>query len=205
MTESMVIEAGRFGIWDSVINGLTSSIVITFLLLLSAVLLALYIYNYFKSKRRTTISAVLPAVAISLFFHTFILWGTERTAESKMFNPLGGGFVLERWENEYVFPFLEQMEEKEIEVEAVKRIDVSKKTYYSKNQPEDLIPVSLIYRGNNDKGINWEGEALIYYDLKKEDTPYMKYKELKNDLGHGYEKGIINVELHLPKGYYFNQ
>lgn len=118
------------------------------------------------------------------------------------------GKVYDRWLTDTVYPYVDALPVTKVKVEAVKRIDESKTPYLGVLNGKEVIPVSVLYASEEGNAKTIEANALILFD-EDGGQPYMEYKRLSKPLservGNEIPKGITNLTLHLPKGYYFNQ
>lgn len=116
---------------------------------------------------------------------------------------------IDDWKINYAYTFIEKSKEYKEEIEYVTFqepnysslfIKDSKKNAnnsYTKKYTEDKkIKLTLALKKNGVLEEN-EGEFIVKYDLKENETPYITYNYLKSDLSSEVPKGKYNVIIHL--------
>ena len=115
------------------------------------------------------------------------------------------------WVNEDVSNYINHLPEHKADIQAASRISSTEKSfkldsdYFGSVDANLLVQSSIAYADENDFGRELKTNALVKFDLKENEKPYMTYKQLEHDLGHDITPGMYNVTLHLPLGFYFNQ
>jgi hypothetical protein len=107
--------------------------------------------------------------------------------------------IMNEWVKGSVEPYMEGLEVKQLPVEEVDRASSYgiSTDYIGKVEKGELINVAIRYTKEEQFAYEFTTRALIQYDLKAGQTPYITYKEIPSNLGHGLEKGKYNVTIHL--------
>lgn len=105
-----------------------------------------------------------------------------------------------------VLKYLEnEVEETKIYVEAVVRFGETVNTNFYSSETHPYKNISLIYADEENRGIEYNGPAQIFFSLEKGEKPFMTFHELESELPYGLVVGKYHVEVHLPKDTYSNQ
>ncbi|MCK6207134.1 hypothetical protein KZX50_16980 [Bacillus infantis] len=70
---------------------------------------------------------------------------------------------------------------------------------YSNYDDEFLTLVEYSLDDDNDGDKPKEGWFEVVRDLESDEEPYVEYQELKESLGHGVNKGMYNMVIHVPE------
>lgn len=214
MNISDVIQAGDFTIVERYLNILESGDLVLFkIVLILYVSFLVYILfmnigmlirvKYILRKEFSNYIRLKPEKTIDLLFPTlvFCFWVYSI---SFLFVIDQDGRTTQNWVRNHVSPYVESLPVETVKLEAVDRVEHAPTYITNKNEAKDYVPVSVIYANEEGEGVTLKTKTLIMYDAEDE-SPYMEYKGVEKDLGHGYDKGFYNTVIHLPLGYYFNQ
>lgn len=118
-------------------------------------------------------------------------------------------------EDEKIKPYINSLETKKTEVENLKLSSKVKETklLYTKEKQKDKIPVSITLKNDNLKSLS--GNYQISKTLNPGEQPYVEYQELKKPIRYftfishkqlnnqfsGFDKGLYNVNVFVPKDY----
>lgn len=120
--------------------------------------------------------------------------------------------IEEKWELEYVKPYIENLPVTKKELIYVK-VDPEYKVENPYSNQKDgrghidskLKTVYLIGYLNEEKEIVTETvEVKVKMSLAATDKPYIQYQILKKDFNQQYEKGKYNMQIYLPENYTFD-
>lgn len=117
---------------------------------------------------------------------------------------------VDKWKTKVVTPFVESLPVEKREVVYIKMESkqtsqnekIDKITYTS---PSNTTLVTISYKELNKEIKSITSEVNLVLDLEDKDKPYVKYRQVKKDLGHGMDAGIYNMEVHLPENYKFTE
>ncbi|MFF2532333.1 hypothetical protein ACFVS2_25825 [Brevibacillus sp. NPDC058079] len=116
---------------------------------------------------------------------------------------------VEKWKNEIANPYIESLtsEKKEIvfiKIEAELGARASSYRYTSKTESVERTPVTVSFKDGNNVVTRTEWYETTM-ELADDEVPYLEYKNLTVNLGHGIIPGIYNAKIHLPKSYRFTE
>lgn len=199
LTLEMVLEASRFSLWKTLMDGYTIAFPGT---LLSSLSIAFVFFVFFDG-----IVNPKPKIIAASLLVGFLLNSAALYAISASGVPGSHSFA---WADEYAIPYIKDLPRKKVIIEAADRSkdNTDGERGYHWNRYFDtkgLQNVSVIYAGKNKVAKTAEAPMKIIYDVKGKEKPYMTFQEIEINLGHGLDKGKYFYELHLPSGYYFNQ
>jgi|GEM_PF-5536384 len=110
---------------------------------------------------------------------------------------------IEEWKQQYAIPYIQSLAPEKREIVYVKidtEIDTRKPLYTYPN-PIFLTPLTVSFKANGiETYTNWY-EARM--ELTNEEKPYIEFKRVTSDLGHGVTAGLYDVKVYLPESYKF--
>lgn len=218
MTIDEVIEKGKFNIFESFRYTLSNDLVFLFYLFIVFFVIAIVIsfivlldeknsHNFnFKKYAKTSL-------VLSLFFPTFI------TTFVLFIFVMSEYDLVAEWKENTVSSYIDSLPEKRVDIEAFDRINEksSRRFYTKENLENEIFVVDVLFANEKNVGSSYKGEAMIVFDLKEGETPYMTYKYVEKDLRkeridteesnfkRGVYKGFYNPIIHTPKNQFFNQ
>jgi hypothetical protein len=210
MNLETVLKAGDFSFYQKMVSVFQSGFGVKFFCFLSAiwitivgVLIYMFIIDQIFRVEETKYEKTIPGVFIVLFlivgFPSGILlcYNVSAKYDSK---------PVYLWESEYVIPYLNTLPEKTYVIEDVQKDNEETKSFIKNIDDErTTIPYTIVYKDEKGFARTLRSEAILQFDLKKGEQPYMTVKELPVDLGHGIEKGLINPVIHISKKEDLNQ
>jgi hypothetical protein len=114
---------------------------------------------------------------------------------------------INKWKEEVAYPYINSLpiEEKEIvfiKIDPELSHDVERSLFYTYSTPVQLTPLVITYIDDGGAATitRWTETKMKLTDKEK---PYIKFQELKKDLGNGVDKGLYNVRVYLPRNYKF--
>lgn len=113
---------------------------------------------------------------------------------------------FEKWEKEYVAPFIDELPLQKSEVVFIKiEADLElPENVYASNEDRLAVkktPLTVSFKGNGvETYTDW---VETHMELTDEEKPFIEYKRLEQDLGNGVDAGIYNKKIYLPESYTF--
>lgn len=112
--------------------------------------------------------------------------------------------ALQQWEESYVLPYVKGLPEEKTDIIYVK-VDPElrgRDTSTSFIGEAKRTPMIVGYKDAQAMETA-KGMMETSFTLKDQEEPYITYKTIPVDLGHGYGSGIYNAKLYLPESYTF--
>ena len=215
MSNNDVIRAGDFSLVERYQNiiGIDSGdlvVLILFVVIMTSFAYVAFLnvgilmrYKFFLKVEASEKLRLKPESIIDLFL-PIIMVCTLMYSVSFSFILDEDGQSIQNWTRHYAHPYIESLPVKTVKLEAVDRVEHAPAYITNKDQEKAYVPVSVIYANEKGLGVTLDTKALVVFDVK-DGSPYMEYKQVDKDLGHGYDKGFYNPVIHLPTGYYINQ
>lgn len=186
---NQVIDAGKFGFWQcvSITQWYWWAIVIT----IAAIGIWWFIASYDDWLGPDFGSFIMTVVGIGLLFATFYA---------------GKDTLVEKWKNDYAYPYIYSLPEEKYEVVYVKidpeiKTDVRGGMFYIYSTSTMLTPLTVSFKGNGiETYTQWYDASMSLTDSER---PYITFKRLTQDLGNDVKAGMYQPKVFLPESYKF--
>lgn len=206
-----VLQNKTFSFWDTMKDFFTSFEDVGFILFIFCFLMSLLMsfvcymawerFRYYGEGTIFKVFMFILLISIPILFIYFV-----HDARDK----ITSGSAYTKWVTKKVFPYykslpIQEMEQFEYVIvkkttnnqSGIKSLNPRKeKEYVFGKDEKNTQYVKVIYSMNGKKEM-YEGLSII----KKENVekPVFRFSDQKHDLGHGFEKGKVNVEIILPE------
>lgn len=198
MSIDKVIEEGTFTIWETFINAL-GLLPYTLLLIGGLLFLGFGLRDFIKEKKiKDNFKAGFFLTLLCLILPQVLSFSANHNA-------------IEKWEEDYLSPYLSEQPEQRVEVETKIRIieghvapafERGSEVVYVDEVNDRVMTSFAFYRGK--QLVHMTRYIVVEKSLDNSDKPYFSYKEVEKDMGWPYKKSsYYNPVLYVPENYEF--